>query len=37
MEEGRRAFKMLTGVPTGKRLLGRTRSKWEDKIIIDLK
>ena len=29
MEEGRSAFKMLTGEPTGKRPLGRTRRRWE--------
>ena len=29
MEEGRSAFKMLTGKPRGKRLLGRPRSRWE--------
>ena len=37
MEEGRSAFKILTGKPTGKRLLGRPRRKWEDNIRIDLK
>ena len=30
MEESRSAFKMLTGKPTGKRLLGRPRRRWED-------
>ena len=30
MEEGRSAFKVLTGKPTGKRLLGRPRRRWED-------
>ena len=30
MEEGRSAFKMLTGKPTGKRPLGRPRRRWED-------
>ena len=34
MEEGRSAFKILTGKPTGKRPLGRR--KWEDSIIKDL-
>ena len=34
MEEGRNAFKILTGKPTGKRLLGRPR---EDNIRMDLK
>ena len=37
MEEGRRAFKILTGKPTGKRSLGRPRSRREDNIRMDLK
>ena len=37
MVEGRSAFKMLTGKPTGKRLLGRPRHRWEDNIRMDLK
>ena len=36
MEEGRNAFKILTGKPTGKRPLGRPRSRWEDNIRMDL-
>ena len=36
MEEGRSAFKILTGKPTGKRPLGRPRRKWENNIIMDL-
>ena len=36
-EEGRNAFKILTGKPTGKRPLGRTRRRWEDDIRMDLK
>ena len=36
MEEGRSAFKMLTGKPTGKRPLGRPRRRWEDNIRMDL-
>ena len=36
MEEGRSAFKILTGKPTGKRPLGRPRRRWEDNIIMDL-
>ena len=36
MEEGRSAFKILTGKPTGKRLLGRPRRRWEDNIRMDL-
>ena len=27
--EGRSAFKILTGKPTGKRRLGRLRRRWE--------
>ena len=37
MEEGRNAFKILTGKPAGKRLLGRPRRRWEDNIRMDLK
>ena len=37
MEEGRSAFKILTGKPTGKRALGRARRRWEDNIRMDLK
>jgi hypothetical protein len=29
MEEGRSAFKILTGTPGGKRPLGRSRRRWE--------
>ena len=36
MEEGRGAFKIVTGKPTGKRPLGRPRRRWEDNIRIDL-
>ena len=36
MEEGRHAFKILTGRPTGKRLLGVPWRRWEDNIRIDL-
>ena len=36
MEKGRIAFKILTGKPTGKRLLGRPRRRWEDNIRMDL-
>ena len=36
MEEGRNAFKILTGKPTGKRPLGRSRRRWEDNIRMDL-
>ena len=31
-EEGRSAFRILTGKPTGKRTLGRPRRRWEDYI-----
>ena len=37
MEEGRSAFKILTGTPAGKRLLERPRRRWEDNIRKDLK
>ena len=37
MEEDRNAFKILTGKPTGKILLGRPRFRWEDNIRMDLK
>ena len=36
MQEGRSAFKILTGKPTGKRPLGRSRLRWEDNIRMDL-
>ena len=36
MDEGRSAFKILTGKPTGKRPLGRPRRRWEDNIRMDL-
>ena len=36
MEDGRSAFKILTGKPTGKRPLGRPRRRWEDNIRMDL-
>ena len=37
MEEGRSAFKTLTGKPTRKTPLGRPRHRWEDNIRMDLK
>ena len=37
MEEGRSAFKILTGKPTGKRSLGRPRHRWEDNNKMDLR
>ena len=36
MEEGRIAFKILTGKPIGKRPLGRPRRRWENSIKTDL-
>ena len=36
MEEGRSAFKILTGKRIGKRPLGRPKRRWEDNIIMDL-
>ena len=36
MDEGRNAFKILTGKPTGKRPLGWPRRRWEDNIKKDL-
>ena len=32
MEEGRSAFKVLTGTDTAKRASGRARRRWEDNI-----
>ena len=37
MEEGRSAFKILTGTPAGMEPLGRPRRRWEDYIRMDLK
>ena len=36
MEEGRSAFKILTGTITGKRPLGKPSRRWEDNIRMDL-
>ena len=36
MEEGRSAFKFLTGKPTGKRPLGRPRRRWEENFTMNL-
>ena len=36
MEEGRSAFKILTGKSIGKRPLGRPRRRWEDNIRMGL-
>ena len=35
MGEGRSAFKIVTGKPTGKRPLGRPRYRWKDNIRMD--
>ena len=32
MGKGRSAFKILTGLPAGKRPLGRSRRRWDDNI-----
>ena len=37
MEEISGAFKMLTGKPTRKRLVGRPRRRWEDNIKMNLR
>ena len=37
MEESRSAFKILTGTPEGKILLGRPTRRWENNIRMDLK
>ena len=37
MEEGKRAFKILTGTPIGKRPLESSRRRWEDNIRMDPK
>ena len=36
IEEGRSAFKFLTGKTTGKRPLERPRRRWEDNVRMDL-
>ena len=37
MEEGRSAFKILTGKSTGKIPLGRPRHRWKDNIRMEFK
>ena len=37
MKEGRSVFKILTGTPAGKRLLGWSRRRWGNNIRMDLK
>jgi hypothetical protein len=36
MRERRGAYRVLVGIPEGKRPLGRPRCKWEDDIKMDL-
>ena len=36
IEGGRSAFKILKGMSTRKRPLGRPRHRWDDNIIMDL-
>jgi hypothetical protein len=36
MGEGRCVYRVLVGKPEGKRLVGRSRCKWEDNIEMDL-
>ena len=36
MGEGRGVYRVLVGKPEGKRLLGKPRRRWEDKIRMDL-
>ena len=38
MDEGRSAFKIVTGTPTGKKTpIGKPRRRWENNIRMDLK
>ena len=37
IEEGRSAFEILRNKPTGKRILGRPRCRWEENIRMDRK
>jgi hypothetical protein len=36
MGEGRVAYRILVGIPEGRRPLGRPRHRWEDNIKMDL-
>jgi hypothetical protein len=36
MEEGRSAFKILTGKPIGNRPSGRSKRRWKDNVRMDL-
>jgi hypothetical protein len=37
MEEKRGVYRVLVGKPKGKRLVGRPRRRWEDRIRMDLR
>jgi len=37
MKEMRNAYKILVGIPEGKRLLGRPKRRWENNIRTDLR
>ena len=37
MEQSRNAYRVLVGKPEGKGSLGRSRSRWEDNIQMDLR
>ena len=37
IEKSRRAFKILTGKPTGKRPIRRPSGRWDDNVRMDLK
>jgi hypothetical protein len=37
MGEGRRGYRVLVGMPEGKRPLGKPRHRWEDNIKLDLR
>ena len=37
MKEGWSAFRILTGTPTGKKPLGRSRRRWEENIRMNLR
>jgi hypothetical protein len=37
MDEATSAFKILTGIPAGKKPLGRPKRRWEDNIRMDFK
>ena len=37
MKEGRCAYKILTGKPTGNRHLGKPRRRWEDNMRMNFK